>query len=109
MVFFFFPHIAHHTAHLHTAHLHTAHLHTAHHAVHAAAATQVATSLITNVAVGTILYAICRRLQRLVEAEILSQEQAEAFKSRAGSADEKTRREMLSDANKFCEKYGIYV
>ena len=102
MVFHLFAHMHHHAHHAACAA----------HAVHAASvvtAAQVATSLFAGVAVGTMLYALCRRLQSLVEAGILSQEQAEAFKSKASSADEKTKKEMLSDANNLCEKYGIYI
>jgi len=103
MGFHIIAHIAHHTHH-------AVHLHTAHHAVHAVSVftvAQVATSFFAGVAVSIVLYTLCRCLDRLVEAGILSQKQAEEFKSKASLADEKTQKEMLNDANELCEKWGI--
>ena len=67
----------------------------------------VAAFLFVGVAAGTVLYAICKCLQRLVEGGIFSQKQAEAFKSKASSVDEKTQKEMLRDSEALCEKYGV--
>lgn len=72
-----------------------------------ATAAHVATFLFIGVAVGTVLYAICECLRRLLEGGIFSEKQAEAFKSKASSADEKTQKQMLSDAEALCEKYGL--
>jgi hypothetical protein len=57
----------------------------------------VATFLFIGVAASTVLYAICECLQRLLEGGIFSEKQAEAFKSKASSVNEKTQKQMLSD------------
>jgi len=72
-----------------------------------ATAAHVTTFLFVGVAVGTVLYAICKCLQRLVESGIFSQKQSEAFKSKATSVDEKTQKQMLIDVEILCEKYGV--
>jgi hypothetical protein len=72
------------------------------HVGHAAAA-----KLLIGVAAGTVLYSICRCLKRLVEGGIFSKKQAEGYKSRAKHADKHTQKEMLSDAEDLCEKYGV--
>jgi ABC-type enterochelin transport system permease subunit len=62
--------------------------------------------LFIGVATGTVLYAICRCLKRLVESGIFSSKQAERFKAKANSVDEKTQKRMLNDAEELCDKYG---
>jgi hypothetical protein len=66
------------------------------------------TFLFTGVVVGTVLYAICKLLERLVNGGIFSQKQAEAFKEKAASADEKTREKMRDDAQALCNKWGVW-
>jgi hypothetical protein len=65
------------------------------------------TFLFTGVVAGTVLYAICKLLERLVNGGIFSQKQAEAFKGKAESVDEKTREKMRDDAQALCDKYGV--
>jgi hypothetical protein len=63
--------------------------------------------LFAGVAVGTTVYAICVCLKKLVEAGIFSQSQAKAYKEKAMTSSETTRKEMLHDAEALCEKYGL--
>jgi hypothetical protein len=72
-----------------------------------ATAAHVATFLFVGVAAGTVVWAICKCLQRLVEGGIFSENQARAFKSKAMSVDEKTQNKMLGDAEALCEKWGV--
>jgi hypothetical protein len=65
------------------------------------------TFLFTGVVVGTVLYTICKLLERLVNGGIFSQKQAEAFKEKARCADEKTQAEMRDDAQGLCNKWGV--
>ena len=72
-----------------------------------ATSAHIAAYLIAGVAAGTVLYAICNCLKRLVEAGIFSKRQAEAYKSKAESSDEKIQKEMLRDAEALCEKWAV--
>jgi hypothetical protein len=65
------------------------------------------TFLFTGVVVGTVLYTICKLLERLVNGGVFSQKQAEAFKEKARSTDEKTQAKMRDDAQALCDKYGV--
>ena len=71
-----------------------------------AGSSHLAALLLVGVAAGSVLYAICKCLERLVEAGVFSQKQAEAYKARASSSDEKTQKLMLQDAEDLCRKWG---
>jgi len=63
--------------------------------------------LFAGVAGGTMLFAICVCLKKLVEAGVFSRKQAEAYKEKARNSNEAIQKEMYEDAKGLCEKYGL--
>jgi hypothetical protein len=82
---------------------------------HTTAATATATTvsgsshlaaiLFVGVAAGSVIFAICECLERLVNAGVFSQKQVVDYKERAVSVDDEKQRQMLSDAKDLCEKW----
>jgi hypothetical protein len=57
---------------------------------------------------GTVLFAICVALKKLVEGGVFSEKQAKAYKKKAMKSKPSVQREMKKDAEELCEKYGLY-
>ncbi|KAN0083782.1 hypothetical protein V8E54_002870 [Elaphomyces granulatus] len=70
-------------------------------------APHIAAYFFVGVVAGTVLHSICKCLKRLVEGGIFTQKQADAFKSKARSVDEKTQKAMLYDAETLCDKWNV--
>lgn len=63
--------------------------------------------LTAGVAAGTILYSICRSLDKLRNAGVLSTREAEQMKEKARSLDEKQQMEMKEDVDALARKWGV--
>lgn len=71
----------------------------------AAVAHHVIAALFIGVAAGTVMYSICKCLEKLLKKGVFSEQQAKSYKYKAEHSDEKTQKEMLRDAEDLCAKY----